>query len=193
MELADVDLRRSPEGPAFLEALGEQQQRDCDQEDADRNSGAQRPVVRSAEKALHDVGDHRGGRAANEQWSEEVAKRQHEREGGSGEQAGYGKGKNDTQECGAAVGAQILRGFNKWAGDVLKRGVDRKKDEWRVDVREHEDNGKGTVEKKADRFAREVQILEKAVEHAIAAQDGFPGVTANEVADPQRHDHELIQ
>src|SRR5882757_7033846 len=76
---------------------------------------------------------------------------------------------------------------------MLKRGVYGKKNKWRVDVREHEDNGKGTVEKKADRFARDVQILEKAVEHSIAAQDGFPGVAANEVADPQRHDHELIQ
>src|SRR6267142_3489551 len=76
---------------------------------------------------------------------------------------------------------------------MLERSVDGKKDERRVDVREHENNGEGTVEKKADRFAREVQILEKAVEHAIAAQDGFPSVTANEVADPQRYDHELIQ
>src|SRR6266403_644227 len=76
---------------------------------------------------------------------------------------------------------------------MLERGVDGKKNEWRVDVREHEDNGERTVQKEADRFAREVQILEKAVEHAIAAQDGFPCIAANEVADPQRHDHQLIQ
>src|SRR6267154_4138150 len=76
---------------------------------------------------------------------------------------------------------------------MLKRGVYGKKNEWRVDVREHENNGEWAIEKKVDRFAREVQILEQAVEHAIAAQDCFPGVTANEVADPQRHDHKLIQ
>src|SRR6267142_5081440 len=76
---------------------------------------------------------------------------------------------------------------------MLERSVDGKKDERRVDVREHENNGEGTVEKKADRFARDVQILKKAVEHAIAAEDGFPGVTPNEVAHPQRHDHKLIQ
>src|SRR6267154_179781 len=76
---------------------------------------------------------------------------------------------------------------------MLERGVDGKKNEWRVDVREHENNGEGAVEKKADRFAREVQILEKAIEDAIAAQDGFPGIAANEVAHPQRHNYKLIQ
>src|SRR5882762_9004436 len=76
---------------------------------------------------------------------------------------------------------------------MLERSVDGKKDERRVDVREHEDNGEGTVQKKADGFARDVQILEKAVEHAIAAEDGFPGIATNEVAHPQRHDHKLIQ
>src|SRR5882762_3987723 len=76
---------------------------------------------------------------------------------------------------------------------MFKRRVDGKKDERRVDVREHENNGEGTVQKKADRFARDVKILEQAVQHSVAAQDCFPGVAANEVADPQRHDHELIQ
>src|SRR5712672_2878041 len=76
---------------------------------------------------------------------------------------------------------------------MLERSVDGKKDERRVDVREHEDNGKGAIEKEADWFVRDAQILEKAVEHAIAAEDGFPGVTADEIADPQRHDHKLIE
>ena len=47
--------------------------------------------------------------------------------------------------------AEILRGFDERAGDVFERGVDRKKNKGRVDVREHQDDGEGAVEKEADR------------------------------------------
>src|SRR5579872_1653310 len=39
----------------------------------------------------------------------------------------------------------------------------------------------------------EVQVLQERVEHAIAAQDGFPGIGAHQVADPKRNDYELIE
>ena len=35
--------------------------------------------------------------------------------------------------------------------------------------------------------------MQEAVEHAVAAENGFPGVAANEIADPQRDDDELIE
>jgi hypothetical protein len=40
---------------------------------------------------------------------------------------------------------------------------------------------------------RDVEVLEKAVENTVGAENGFPGITANEIADPQRNDDELIQ
>jgi hypothetical protein len=40
---------------------------------------------------------------------------------------------------------------------------------------------------------RDVEVLEKAVENTVGAKNGFPGVGANEIADPQRNDDELIQ
>ena len=39
----------------------------------------------------------------------------------------------------------------------------------------------------------DVQVLEKAVEDSVAAEDGFPGVAADEIADPQRNDDQLIE
>ena len=55
------------------------------------------------------------------------------------------------------------------------------------------DDGEGAVEKKADGCVSDVEILEEAVEDAFAAENCFPGVAANEIADPERHDDELIE
>jgi hypothetical protein len=76
---------------------------------------------------------------------------------------------------------------------VFKRGVDGEENEWCVDVREHEDYCERAVEKKADRFVSDVRVLKEAVEDAFAAENCFPCVAANEIANPERHDDELIE
>jgi hypothetical protein len=86
-----------------------------------------------------------------------------------------------------------LRGFNERAGNVLERGIDGKEYERRIDVREHEDHSEGAVEKETDGFVGDVEILEKTVEHAVAAENGFPGVAAYQIADPERDNHELVE
>ena len=77
--------------------------------------------------------------------------------------------------------------------NVFERRVDRKKREWRVDVRQREDDRERAVEQKLDGVMRDVKILQQAVQDAVAAEDGFPGVAANEIAGPQGNDHELIE
>jgi len=91
------------------------------------------------------------------------------------------------------AGAEILGGFDERAGNVLEGGVDGEKNERRVNVREHEDDGEGTVEEERDRFVGEMKILEEAVEDAFAAENGFPGVAADEIADPQGNDDKLVE
>ena len=184
---------RSFEGPALFEAFGEEEKRDGDEQNADGNRGAERPVIGGAEEALNDIGDHGAGRAADEQRREKIAERENESEGGAGEQAGNGERKNHAEKRLRGAGAEILRGFDERARDVFERRVDGKKNERRVNVRQHEDDGEWAVEKEADRVVREVQILQKAVEHAVAAENRFPSVTANQIADPERNDDELIE
>jgi hypothetical protein len=60
-------------------------------------------------------------------------------------------------------------------------------------VSEHEDDGEGAIQKEANGLVREVEVLEKAVENAVGAENGFPCVAANEIADPQGNDDELIE
>jgi hypothetical protein len=60
-------------------------------------------------------------------------------------------------------------------------------------VREHEDDGEGTVEEERDGLVSEMKVLEEAVENAFAAENGFPGVAADEIADPQGDDDELVE
>jgi len=91
------------------------------------------------------------------------------------------------------AGAEILGGFDERARDVLEGGVNGEKDKGRVDVSEHEDDGEWAVEEERDGFVSEMKILEEAVENAFAAENGFPGVAADEIADPQGHDDELVE
>src|SRR5258708_32978977 len=111
MEIVDWSLRRSFEGPAFLEALGREEQKYGDQQEANGNGSAERPVVGGSEKTLHDGGDHGGRRAADEERCEEIAAGEDEGERGFREQAGSGKRKNYAEERGAAGWDGILRGL----------------------------------------------------------------------------------
>src|SRR6266853_3104688 len=58
---------------------------------------------------------------------------------------------------------------------------------------EHENDSERAIEKERDGLVSEVEVLEKAIENAFAAQNGFPGVAAHQVAHPQRHDDELVE
>src|SRR5271157_545294 len=193
LESCELKICGSFEGPSFFEALGEEKQRESEEQNANGNCGAERPVVDSTEKRLHDVGDHGAGRAADEERGEKIAERENKGEGSSGEKAGHRERENHAEESGEGAGAQILRGFDERAWDVFEGGVNRKEDERRVNVGEHEDNGERTVQQKADGLVSDMRVLEEAVEDSFAAQNCFPGVAADQIADPERDDDELIE
>src|SRR3984957_8021337 len=60
-------------------------------------------------------------------------------------------------------------------------------------MREHEDHGEGAVQKKTDRLVSDMEVLEKSVENSFATEDCFPSVAADQIADPERNDDELVQ
>src|SRR5216683_8148652 len=125
---------RSFVGPAFFEALGGGEKNDGEEENADGNGCAERPIVGGAEEALDDVGDHRAGWAADKNWREKISHGENEGESGSGDGAGKREREDDPEESGAAGGAEVLRGFDEWARDVFERGVNGEEDERRVDM-----------------------------------------------------------
>src|SRR4029077_11672355 len=103
---------------------------------------------------------------------EEVAEREDKGESGAREQSRHREGKDDAEKRGARVSAEVLRSFDERARDVFERVVDGEEDEGCVNVREHENDGKRTVEEVADRFVSDAEILEKTVEGAVAAENG---------------------
>ena len=40
---------------------------------------------------------------------------------------------------------------------------------------------------------RDVQVLKKSIQDTVGAENRFPSVTPNEIADPQRNDNQLIE
>ena len=60
-------------------------------------------------------------------------------------------------------------------------------------MRQREHHGKRTVKQKIQRVLRYVHVLKKGIEHAVAAENRLPRVSAHQVAHPQRNDHELVQ
>ena len=86
-----------------------------------------------------------------------------------------------------------MRRFDHWARNVFERSVDRQENERRVDVSQHYDDGERAVEQSADGLVRDVEIFQKSVEDAVAAENRFPGIAAYEIAHPERNYHELIE
>ena len=76
---------------------------------------------------------------------------------------------------------------------MFKRCVNGQEGEWRIDVRERENDGEWTVQKKLNRPVCDVQILQKSVQHAVASENRFPRVTADQITGPQRNDYELVE
>ena len=106
---------------------------------------------------------------------------------------GMESGKITLQKVCSGRCAQIVRGFHQIPRNVLERRIDRQKCERRVDVGERQHHGKRAIEQKLQRMLREVHILQQRVQHAVAAQDRFPGIGAHQIADPQRNDDQLIE
>jgi len=179
-------------GPALFKAFGEEEKADSDNQYEHGYGGTERPIVGGPEKGLDNVGDHSAAGAADEKRREKIAQGEDESEGGSCEKTGHGKRKNDAEKCGARIGAEVMRGFEEWARDVFERSVDGEKDERSIDVGEHQNDREGAVKESGNWFVRDVQILQSAVQNAVRAEDGLPCISADEITDPKRNDHELI-
>src|SRR5690348_18332665 len=76
---------------------------------------------------------------------------------------------------------------------MLERRIYGQKDKRRVYVREHEDHSEGTVKEKLNRMMDDVKVLQKAIQHSVAAENRFPGVTSDEVTDPEWNDDKLVE
>src|ERR1700735_3692499 len=124
---------------------------------------------------------------------EEISQSENEGEGSSREDSGKRERQNHAHESGERRRAEVVRGFDEVARHVFQRRVDRQESEWRVDVCQRENDRERAVEKKLNRTVSDVQILQKSIEHTFAAQNGFPSVTADKVAGPQRNNYELVE
>src|SRR6202035_3418335 len=83
--------------------------------------------------------------------------------------------------------------FDQVPRDVLERRIDRQERERRVDVRQRQHDGKWAVQEELNGPVRDVQVLQEGVQHAVAPEDGLPGVPAHQVARAQGNDHELVE
>src|SRR5205823_8813182 len=74
--------------------------------------------------------------------------------------------------------------------EALERRVEREHSEREVEVDEHEDHRRPVVEEERDWVIRDLRPLEEAVDRAAVAEDVEPRVDAEEIARPEREDHE---
>jgi len=81
------------------------------------------------QEALVRRGESSVRKPADEERREEIAQREYEGEGCAGEQAREWKEQDDAEKCLNRSGAQVVRGFDKRAGDVFECRVDGKRNE----------------------------------------------------------------
>src|ERR1700685_1363050 len=76
---------------------------------------------------------------------------------------------------------------------MFERGVNGHEREWRIDVRERENDGEWTVQKKLNRPVGDVQILQKSVQHAVASENRFLHLIEHHITGPHRKYYELVE
>lgn len=86
-----------------------------------------------------------------------------------------------------------MRSFHQVPRNVFERRIDRQNREWRIDMSERQHYGERAVQQEIQWMAGQVHILQQSVEDPVTSQDRFPRVGTNQIADPQRDDHQLVQ
>src|SRR5215472_16296365 len=76
---------------------------------------------------------------------------------------------------------------------MLERRINGQDGEWRVDVRQGQHHGERAVEQELERMLGQMRILQQRVENAVAAENRLPRVSANQVADPEGDDDQLVE
>ena len=89
--------------------------------------------------------------------------------------------------------AEVHRRLELVPVEALERRVQRQRREREVEVDEDEDHRRPVVEEERDRLVVIPVQLEEAVDRALRAEDVDPRVDAEQVARPERQDHEQEQ
>src|SRR5215469_17057550 len=145
-------MLHSCDGEPLFEALSDKQQACDEQQHAERDRGAERPVIRGSKKADDYIGYHYAARSADEKRREEIAEREYKSESRAGDYTRQRQRKYDATKCCPGRCAEVVRGFDKITRHMFERCVDGEKCERRVDVRQSEDNSERTIEQKFDRM-----------------------------------------
>src|SRR6185437_1932160 len=124
---------------------------------------------------------------------EEVTQAQHKCESRSRQNSRNGKRKDDSPESLKRRRSQIVRRLYQVAGYVFERRINRQEGERCVDMREGQHHGERAVQQEIEGMTCQVNILQQRVKDAVAAQDGLPGVSSHQIADPERNNHQLIE
>src|SRR4051812_29156489 len=86
-----------------------------------------------------------------------------------------------------------MGGLDQVSWNVFEGSIDRQDGKRRVDMRESKDHRERAIQQEIQRMPGQVHILQQSVQYTIASQDGFPRVSPNQIADPQRNDYQLVQ
>ena len=124
---------------------------------------------------------------------QKISQAKDKRKGRSCQHSGNGKRKNDLPKSLQRRSTKVVRRLHQISRDVFQRRINRQERERGVDVSERQHHGERAVQKKFQWMLGQVYVLQKRVEDAIAPQDGFPGVSADQVTHPEWNDYELIE
>ena len=92
----------------------------------------------------------------------------------------------DAQEAAHRAVAEVGRGLERAAVELLERGVDRQDGERRPGMGQGHDHGTAVVEPPGQGLGDQAGADQAGVEHPAIAEDDLPGEDAQQVAGPER-------
>src|SRR5581483_6450914 len=147
-------------------------------------------VLGRLEEVDDQVPDHHAARAADDLRRQVLAEDRDEHEDDRRDDAGLDLRHEDAEDRLQRRRTEIDRRAHVVPVEALDRRVQGQRADREVEVDEHEDHRGAVVEEDAERVVRDPQPLQEPVEHTLLAEDRQPRVHAEQVARPERDDHE---
>ena len=146
------------------------------------SAAPQRPIVGRAELVRDDLTDHDAPGAADHHRRDVVADGGNEFDDGRGDHTGHGERQRHPEEAHDRAVAEVGRGLQERAVDLLERHVDRQDRKRRPRVGQGEYHCEFAVQEVLERRLDEPQVNEAGIDDAVVAEHDLPGENPKQVA-----------
>ena len=163
-----------------------------EEHEKDAEGGSEGLVACAGELILDDLADGGVGATAHEGGDGVHGDGGNKYEKSASGDAGLGERDDDARKCAEGACPEVVGSFHEGVIEFFDTGVDGENHKREIVVNEAEDDGEGGVHH-GEGSGQNVGREKEAIDESFLAEDGNPGVGADEETSPERNHHESKQ